>query len=51
MNHAVQNSGPHRLETTIKEPTMPDVERHGRLLAIAGAVFYTEASVSHTVHQ
>jgi len=32
------------------EPTVPDIERHGRLLAIAGVMFYTGASVSHTCY-
>jgi len=37
--------------TTIKEPTVPDIEWHGRLFAIAGVLSYARAGVSHTLYQ
>jgi len=35
--------------TTIKEPTVPDIEWHGRLFPITGVMSYARASVSHLV--
>jgi hypothetical protein len=38
-----------RLETTIiKEPTVPDIEWHGRLLAIVSLVSYAVTAISYT---
>jgi len=34
--------------TTIIEPTMPDIEWHGQLFAIAGVMSYPETAVSYT---
>jgi hypothetical protein len=34
--------------TTIKEPTVPDIEWHGRLFVIAGVLSYVRTAVSHT---
>ena len=31
-----------------KEPTMPDIDWHGRLFAIVGMIFYPRTSASHT---
>jgi hypothetical protein len=30
--------------TMIKEPTVPDIEWHGRLFAIAGVMFYSSSA-------
>jgi hypothetical protein len=37
--------------TTIKEPTVPDIEWHSRLFAIAGVMSYVRTGVSHTLYQ
>ena len=34
--------------TTIKEPTVPDIEWHGRLFAIPGVMSYARGGASHT---
>ena len=34
--------------TTIKEPTVPDIEWHGRLFDIVYVMFYARIAVSHT---
>jgi len=47
-NHQGQWTRQRVERTTIKEPTVSDIEWHGRLFAIPGVLSYARTGASHT---